>query len=277
MVVRFASSIKASEEMSPLNEVLSDMRSLEETLSNISQFSQVINESLRADREDSDGVDEVDDIQRLADNLMLYGGGVSGDGESSDDERHEPAGSESSTNELRAVMAAMIQAGREAKRLERELAKATDLLDRYVAGEACARAALADSRRSEREMREERDSMSERLTKVEVTLRMERDENAPVKDELYRQSQDARALLLHYDSSMVELHAHLKELGDPDQSETPSASRPFAKNIQGALHNLAKKTERMLHIGRSCPTRIHEEPIPSELKSHCPLPASKSI
>ena len=106
--------------------------------------------------------------------------GSDGDGEDSGDESGDDKPCRATRGEVRRIMKASASARRETAVLRRRLDEALEDLDRSAAAEAAAEAALANERKLNRVYKAERDVMSMRLTAVETTLRIERDEHAPV-------------------------------------------------------------------------------------------------
>lgn len=154
--------------------------------------------------------------------------GDDGDGEDSQEEElHEDGPCEATQGEFRRMMQSMVKAQREAAMLKRELEGTQEDLDRYVAAEAAASAQFAEATRLNHQLTQQRDLIGARLSQVELTLRQEREEHAPVKDELYRKSEAANMKIKEYSQQVSELHQQLNNQVTPPAASPETEALPF--------------------------------------------------
>jgi len=165
--------------------------------------------------------------------------GDDGDGEDSQAEDSEPEESPcgASRGEFKRLMNSMVAAQREAAQLKRRLESTTEDLDRYMASDAAACAQLAAAEKRNRQLAAERDLVGARLSQVELTLRNERDEHAPVKDALYRESEVAKTRVVEYSERVSELSDQIRRNAsrrDSEATQSPVGAGPVPFKDYGA-------------------------------------------
>lgn len=162
--------------------------------------------------------------------------GDDGDGEDSQAEESGPEDSPcaATRGEFRRMMNAMVSAQREAAQLKKELEGTQEDLDRYMASDSAVCALLIEAQKRNKALAAERDLVGARLSQVEMTLRLEREEHAPVKNELYRESEAAKGQAMEYSERVSELRAQLRQKTADVEALSPAGPGPVPFKDYGA-------------------------------------------